>query len=112
LAQLPDDLARVTLGPEPYERRTARTLTRWDELAADLAAVRGAGVAVSEEEYEIGLISISVPLRWIGRLGTAAVNISLPAARASGESRQYLTQRLRQAAREIDRELSAAGRGR
>jgi IclR family acetate operon transcriptional repressor len=112
LAQLPEDLARVTLGPEPYERRTERTLTTWTELADDLVGIRGEGVAVSEEEYEIGLISISVPLNWIGRLGAAAVNVSLPAARASGDSRRLLTQRLRAAAREIDRELSAAGRQR
>lgn len=112
LAQLPEDLARVTLGPEPYERRTHRTLTTWQDLAAGLALIRARGVAVSEEEYEIGLISIAVPLNWLDGPGTAAVNISLPAARATGESRRRLTQRLLQAAGEINRELRAAGRRR
>jgi DNA-binding IclR family transcriptional regulator len=112
LAQLPEDLARVTLGSEPYARRTERTLTTWPELAADLSAIRSEGVAVSEEEYEIGLISIAVPVDWIEGSAPAAINVSLPAARASGESRQHLTERLRQAGREIDRELSSAERRR
>ena len=34
------------------------------ELAADLAAIREAGASTSEEEYEVGLVSIAVPVRW------------------------------------------------
>lgn len=105
LAQLPDDLARVTLGEEPYERRTERTLTTWRKLAGELAAAREQGYTISEEEYEVGLISIAVPVHWVDGPGTAAINVSLPVARATPESRVYLVERLRRAAAEIDREL-------
>jgi len=108
LAELPDELARAALGAEPYERRTDRTLTRWRRLAGELAAIREAGVAVSEEEYEIGLVSIAVPVRWIEDPGSAAINVSLPAGRASARFRTELTRGLRRVARAIDEELGVA----
>jgi IclR family acetate operon transcriptional repressor len=107
LAQLPEDVARLALGDEPYQRRTDRTLTTWRRLAADLAAVRAAGVAVSAEEYEVGLISIAVPVRGIDG-ATAAINVSLPAGRATEGFRHRLTQRLLAAAAEIEHELGVS----
>jgi IclR family acetate operon transcriptional repressor len=101
LAQLPNDVARAALGKEPYERRTQRTITTWASLAADLAAIRDAGVSVSEEEYEVGLVSFAVPLRWLHGPGTAAINVSLPVSRAGAEFRERLIERLRQGAAEI-----------
>jgi DNA-binding IclR family transcriptional regulator len=101
LAQLPQDVARVALGDEPYERRTKRTLTSWTSLAKDLAAIREAGVSISEEEYEIGLVSVAVPVRWLHGPGTGAINVSLPASRASAEFRDRLTQSLVKAAGEL-----------
>ena len=101
LAQLPADVARVALGDEPYERRTERTLTTWTSLAEDLSAIREAGVSISEEEYEVGLVSVAVPVRWLHGPGTGAINVSLPAGRANAEFRDRLTQRLLQAAGEL-----------
>jgi IclR family acetate operon transcriptional repressor len=101
LAQLPADVARAALGDEPYERYTERTLTTWTSLAEDLSAIREAGVSVSEEEYEVGLVSVAVPVRWLHGPGTGAINVSLPAARASTEFRDRLTRRLLQAAGEL-----------
>jgi DNA-binding IclR family transcriptional regulator len=107
LAQLPADIARAALGQEPYERRTERTLINWRKLAGDLATIRETGVAVSEEEYEVGLVSIAVPVDWIDGPGTGAINVSLPAGRASREFRDELSQGLLGAAREINREMGA-----
>ena len=51
-------------------------------------------MAVSEEEYEIGLVSIAVPVRWIDGPGTGAINVSLPAgARHRRSSATELTAR-------------------
>ncbi len=111
LGQLPEDVARLALGPEPYERRSARTLTTWAELSPDLARGRDAGVTVSEEEYEIGLVSIAVPLRWIEGPGSAAINVSLPAGRATAKFRRELTDGLLEAARGIDRDMSPPAEG-
>ena len=108
LAQLPGDVARARLGEQPYSRRTDRTLTTWRKLAADLAAIRKTGIAISEEEYEVGLVSIAVPVRWIGGSDTAAVNVSLPAGRATEDFRRQLTEALLAAADAIERDLGAA----
>jgi DNA-binding IclR family transcriptional regulator len=105
LAQLSDELARAALGDEPYEKRTERTLTTWNEFAPELALIREAGVAVSEEEYEAGLISIAAPVRWIDGRGSAALNVSLPTGRATPALRAVLAKRLTRTAAEISRDL-------
>jgi IclR family acetate operon transcriptional repressor len=112
LAQLSEEVARDVLGPEPYEPRTEHTVTTWAQMAAGLATIRQTGVAVSEEEYEVGLVSIAVPVRWIDGPGTGAINVSLPAGRATAEFRDQLTRGLLDAAREIDRDMSMSGRAR
>jgi DNA-binding IclR family transcriptional regulator len=109
LSRLPDEAVRAVLGPEPYERRTANTLTTWSELAADLAATREAGVAVSEEELEVGLVSIAAPVRWIDGPGTGAINVSLPATRATAAFRRRLIAALLQTAAAIDAEMVPGG---
>ncbi len=109
LAQLPAEVARARLAEEPYERRTGRTLTTWMELVADLGAIRVQGVAVSEEEYEVGLVSIAVPVQWFDGPGSGAINVSLPAGRATPAFRERLAQGLLAAAREIDAAMSVPG---
>jgi IclR family acetate operon transcriptional repressor len=109
LAQLPEEIACAALGDEPYERRTERTQTTWKQLAPDLAVIRDTGVSVSEEEYEVGLVSIAVPVRWIDGPGTGAINVSLPTSRATPEFRDELTRGLLTAGREIDRQMGAPG---
>lgn len=109
LAQLPDQVARAALCNEPYERLTDHTIGSWKALAADLARIREAGVAVSEEEYEVGLISIAVPVASMDGPGTGSINVSLPASRATPSFRASLTDGLLAAAREIDREMGVTG---
>ncbi|HEU0024983.1 MAG TPA: IclR family transcriptional regulator C-terminal domain-containing protein, partial [Thermoleophilaceae bacterium] len=60
------------------------------------------GVAVSREEYELGLDSIAVPLSWVEGEGPVAVNVSLPTSRAAGSARAQLTHELREAAAAIE----------
>jgi DNA-binding IclR family transcriptional regulator len=109
LAQLPEDVARSALGPEPYERRTDRTQTTWKQLAPDLEVIRATGVSISEEEYEVGLVSIAAPVRWFNGPGTGSINVSLPAGRATPEFRDQLTKGLLAAARQIDWEMGVPG---
>jgi DNA-binding IclR family transcriptional regulator len=109
LSGLPDEAVQALLGPEPYERRTANTLTTWTALAADLASAREAGVAVSDGELEVGLVSIAAPVRWIDGAGTAAINVSLPATRATAGFRRELVAALLQTATAIGAEMAPGG---
>jgi len=110
LAQLPEETARDAAGPEPYEQRTPATATTWEALRPALARIRRDGVAISWEEYEVGLASIAVPVPWLDGPGSAAVNVSLPTTRANRAFRTELVARLREIARRIEASLAAHGR--
>jgi DNA-binding IclR family transcriptional regulator len=107
LAQLPEEAAREAAGTEPYERRTPATATTWEALRPALARIRRDGVAISWEEYEIGLASIAVPVTWPG---SAAVNVSLPTSRANRTFRAELVVRLREIAARVEAGLAGYGR--
>ncbi|TIM25879.1 MAG: IclR family transcriptional regulator, partial [Mesorhizobium sp.] len=63
----------------PLPRRTPHTLTEPEAVMAELARVRAEGYAVIDQEVEIGLRSIAVPLVTARRVIVAAVNLGLPA---------------------------------
>jgi DNA-binding IclR family transcriptional regulator len=109
LAQLDDHSARAVAGPEPFGQRTPHTLTDWTSLRESLREVGRSGVATSEEEFEIGLVAIAVPVRWHDAPGGAAINVSLPASRATAEFREELIGRLRAAGAAIEASLGLNG---
>ena len=84
------------MGEGPYERLTDHTVTAWPALRDQLDAVRESGIAVSNEEFEVGLVGMAVPVP-LGDGPLLAVNVSLPSARATDEFRAELTERLRTA---------------
>jgi DNA-binding IclR family transcriptional regulator len=98
LSQLPDDEARRAAGPEPYDARTELTLTRWRELRRNLEEVRREGVALSHEEYELGLDAISLPVVSTDGTGPFAAGVSLPTSRATAAVRAEIVERLRETA--------------
>jgi IclR family acetate operon transcriptional repressor len=87
LAQLDDDDVIARLGRGPYEQTTPHSAANWPELKKRLQAVRADGLAVSDEEFEVGLTSLAVglPPRPDGSL--RAINVSLPVTRATPEFR-------------------------
>ncbi len=100
LAQLPDEEARAAISPAPYERRTPSTITTWRTMRTALDDVRADdGLAVSDQEYEPGLASLAVPVAWPE--GPAALNVSLPTARATGAFREQYVPLLQEAAEAI-----------
>ena len=76
--QLANYLARVQL-----VERTERTITSIPKLRRVLEQVREAGFAVLDQELEVGLRSIAVPVRDARGTVVAAVNVSAHASRAT-----------------------------
>jgi IclR family pca regulon transcriptional regulator len=72
--------AKTTLRP-----MTERTVTSPKRLREILAGVRQAGYAVNDEELELGLRSIAVPVRGASGTVHAALNVGVQAARVSVE---------------------------
>jgi DNA-binding IclR family transcriptional regulator len=71
----------ATMPAGPFEARTARTITTRAALAAELAAVRERGYAVTDEELEPGLVAVAAPVFAGGVAAIAAISVSAPAVR-------------------------------
>jgi IclR family transcriptional regulator, acetate operon repressor len=66
------------------EQRTDRTITSRTVLAAELAAVRERGYAVTIEELEPGLVAVAAPVFADGGSAAGALSVSGPASRLTG----------------------------
>ena len=75
-----DDLTRFLARLVP-ERHTPKTIVRKRALRAEIERVRDRGFAIVDEELELGLRSIAVPVRRAGDRVVAAVNVGVHAAR-------------------------------
>lgn len=79
LAALPEADATLRIFSMAMPARTAHTITAPKALMEELTRVRAQGYAVIEQEVEIGLRSIAVPLHDARGKVIAALNIGLPA---------------------------------
>ncbi len=97
LAFLPVPEAKAILEASTLTRHTPKTVTDIDRLLEELAIIRRRNYAIIDEELELGLRSIAVPL--INNQGAvvAALNVGAQAARVSLEQMQevFLPQLLR-----------------
>ena len=80
LAALPESRARELLNSYPMSARTPNTLTDMEAVMAELNRVRTQGYATVDQEVEIGLRSIAVPLRNARGAVVAALNTGLSAS--------------------------------
>lgn len=96
LAQLSDEEVLERLGPGPYEQLTPLTACTWSQLKERLDEVRAArGVAISEDEYEVGLTAVAIALARPPHGEQRAINVALPSARATPEFRDDIIAQLR-----------------
>jgi IclR family transcriptional regulator, pca regulon regulatory protein len=80
LASLPDNEARTIVARSDLRASTPFTKTDPEALLAEFAQVRLQGYAIIDQELEVGLCSIAVPLRNARGKTLAALNIGTPAA--------------------------------
>jgi IclR family pca regulon transcriptional regulator len=83
LAHLPPSELEGYLARVPLKAMTERTVVNPERLKEILGGVREAGYAMVEEELEIGLRSIAVPVRGASGNVLAALNVGAHAARVS-----------------------------
>lgn len=96
LAGLPRDVARQRLSRVDRQAYTVHTITDLDELMVHIDRAREDGYAMVDQELEIGLRSIAVPITDARGKVLAAVNIGTPAGRISTQclTGKYLTKLL------------------
>ena len=81
LAYSPEADIDAYLQRVPLARRTPQTITEVALLRRELQQVRAAGYAVVDQELELGLRSIAVPVRHSDGRAVAAINVGAQAAR-------------------------------
>ena len=86
LSALPEAEIRRRLAIRPLAARTALTVTDCDAVMARVETVRDVGYAVVDQEVEVGLWSIAVPLLNTRGDTVAAMNFGLAAGRTASES--------------------------
>lgn len=75
LSSLPDDEVRLRLDAMPRRAFTPHTVTGIDEVLAIVRACRADGYATSDEELEIGVRSLAVPV--FNRAGAMTAGLSI-----------------------------------
>jgi IclR family transcriptional regulator, pca regulon regulatory protein len=103
LSDLPPDELKRFLDSATIERRTPKSIIDRQELAGRIGEASRDGFAIVDEELEIGLRSIAVPVRdRMGRI-IAAINVSTQSARfSSDDMRREILPKLTEAARKIE----------
>jgi IclR family transcriptional regulator, pca regulon regulatory protein len=81
LSQFSEEDIVKRLGPQPLAQRAPRTLTRIPDLLAEMQMVRQQGYALSDQELEVGLLSLAVPVIGVNNEIIAAVSVSATSAR-------------------------------
>ena len=89
LAHLPPEQLDAYLEHTRLRPMTANTIVNPKRLREVLAGVRRDGYAINDEELELGLRSIAVPVRGASGAVLAALNVGAQAARVSVEQLQH-----------------------
>ncbi|NJQ06803.1 IclR family transcriptional regulator [Streptomyces lonarensis] len=105
LTQRSDDDVRALLARTGMPAATDRTLTDADTLVGELATARVAGYAVDDNEQEIGVRCIAVPVP--DSPTPAAISVSGPAGRITDESTATIVPLLQEVARDLASSLAA-----
>jgi DNA-binding IclR family transcriptional regulator len=104
VAHLPQGQRAFLLRTSVLERRTPHTVVDPTELATLLDAARRDGFAVEENETDLGVMCIGVPV--FDRDGVAgAISLSLPTARSGPERRPRLIEAVRRAAEQVTKSM-------
>jgi IclR family pca regulon transcriptional regulator len=107
LASLPSAAAAAALAREERVAHTRFTVTALPELLAILEEVRAHDYALNDQELEIGLRAIAVPVRNVVGATVAAMNVSAQASRLSRrELIETVLPALRAAAERLGAELA------
>lgn len=83
VCEMPGKELEALLARGEREKRTPKTVIDINALIGLIAAVREAGVAYSDEEIELGMRSMAVPVRDANGRVRAAVSVSTSSARVS-----------------------------
>jgi DNA-binding IclR family transcriptional regulator len=109
LAALPEaEVSAMFADRAALPRLTTRSITSRARLLAELRKVREAGCAVNREESEEGVASVAVAVPGPQGLPAAALVVSAPVSRMTGQAAEKISQELREQATWLAAQLPGA----
>lgn len=105
LANLPEAQLETFLANAPFEKLTPYTLSSAEHLRAEIKRVRAQGYAIVDQELELGLRTVSVPVYDRHRHVSFALNVATHASKVSMKRAEEEFVTLLQ---QISREITAA----
>lgn len=105
LAFLPNDIREEILAKIRFTRFTPKTLCTREALLKSLERVKKRGFAIDDEEIEVGVRCVGVPIFDNNRHPIAAVSVSGPASRITVQSVPGIAERLIRCSSDISRNL-------
>jgi DNA-binding IclR family transcriptional regulator len=109
LAHLPEREVRKLLTAHRPARRTIKTRVRTADIMADLAEIRRCGYALDDEEAEIGMKCVGVPIRDERGTVNYAMSVTGPTARIDARLEEIIAA-LTSVAKAVDAETEWDGR--
>ncbi|MEU4209381.1 IclR family transcriptional regulator [Streptomyces sp. NPDC026206] len=106
LAQSPDDEVRALLARTGMPAATEKTITTPEDFLEELARVRDAGFAMDDNEQEIGVRCLAVPVP--DSPTSAAISVSGPAGRVTEAATDLIVPLLREVAAQLSAALAGA----
>ena len=106
LAFAPDDVRERLLGTVELAPRTPATLTDREELRRRVERIRGEGHATQDQEHDVGMVAVAVPVLRPGGACAGALALSAPVFRQRLEDLVGMLPPLREAAGELGARLA------
>jgi IclR family pca regulon transcriptional regulator len=103
LADLPTTEQHNIVAAPEVSARTPHTKTSTEELLAELAHVKKQGYSFVDQELELGLRSLAVPIRNVSGTTVAAINVSTTASASASSTLENLLAPLQECARQIEK---------
>ncbi|MDO4572835.1 MAG: IclR family transcriptional regulator [Clostridia bacterium] len=105
LAWLPPEEAAAILDSARMTAYTENTITTRAALRTELQKIRDDGYAIDDEELELGLVCVAVPIRDAAGRPVAALSVSGPKQRMTSEHIEAIRKALTSEAAAMSREL-------
>lgn len=105
MATLPEKEVKKIWDASVIERKTDKTIVRYEDMLTTLEEVRRKGYALDDEENEEGVRCIAASLRGYGKNVKYAFSISGPVSRMTKERVEELSTDMKKVQAELSREL-------
>jgi IclR family pca regulon transcriptional regulator len=110
LGQFPDNEIAQRIGRKPLPARTPHTITKLTPLLAEIQTTRKRGYGISDEELELGMRAMAVPVIGDGNEIIAAISVSAASARVrAADLRNHFLPVLQSCARMLSEAIKNGG---